>query len=436
VTGRQALCGNNAGHICSTLADSNGPVPTGPYGGLEATADTANATATTWSIVLRTQAANQAPTASFTFGCTSTVCNFDGTASKDPDGSIVSYAWDFGDLGTGTGATPSHDFGTSGSRNVTLTVTDDQGVTGSVTLPVSVVRSNANPTASFTASCTFLACSFDASASKDTDGSIASYAWDFGDSSTDTTSGPTDSHTYGSGGSRVVTLTVTDNDGGTNTTTRSISPIAAQAIALVGSSSNQGNAVTPNTTVPQAVSAGNRLVLVLSINDNTRTLGTPTGVTGWTLVDTVTSGTMLTAVYTKSAAASDAGKTARVPLDVAAKYTMTLAAYSGDMLAPQVVKSAETVNRTAHVTPTVQGHAGDWALSYWADKSSATTDFSLPAEVTEREAICSANAGHICSVLADSGGPISDGPYGGLTATADASSAVATMWTVILPRAG
>ena len=79
---------------------------------------------------------NQAPTASFTYTCDSADCDFDGTDSSDPDGSVVSYAWDFGDGGTATGATPSHDFVTSGTRDVTLTVTDDEGTTGSVVIPV------------------------------------------------------------------------------------------------------------------------------------------------------------------------------------------------------------------------------------------------------------------------------------------------------------
>ena len=75
-------------------------------------------------------------------------------------------------------------------------------------------------------------------------------------------------------------------------------------------------------------------------------------------------------------------------------------------------------------------------MSYWADKSSATTGFTLPGEVTQRQAICSTNAGRVCSVLADSDGGVSAGTYGGLTATANAASGNATMWTVLLRQAG
>jgi len=436
VTGRAALCGNNAGHICSSLADSAGPVPTGQYGGLVATADSANATAVTASIVLRSVEANQAPTASFTFSCNGTDCAFDGSGSSDPDGQVVSYAWNFGDGGTATVSKPGHDFLTTGTRDVTLTVTDDEGAQNSITKSVSVVRTNANPTASFTASCSFLSCTFNAASSADTDGMIASYEWSFGDGDSETTTGAAASHTYGGAGGYTVTLKVTDNDGGTGTTTRNVSPVAARPIALVASSSNQGNVATPNTVVPSGTSAGDRMIAVLSLNNTTSTITGSTGVTGWTLLDSATSGTMRTFVYSKVAVASDLGKTARFQMDAAAKYTMTIAVYSGDMLAPQVAKSAETVVRSMHTTPTIATSAGDWAVSYWADKSSATTEYTLPASVTQREAVCGNNAGRICSVLADSNGPVSGGTYGGLTATADAAAATATMWTILLRQAG
>ena len=70
---------------------------------------------------------------------------------------------------------------------------------------------NQAPTASFTYTCTDLACDFDGTGSSDSDGSISSYAWAFGDGATAT--GSTASHTYAAGGTYTVTLTVTDNEG-------------------------------------------------------------------------------------------------------------------------------------------------------------------------------------------------------------------------------
>jgi hypothetical protein len=178
--------------------------------------------------------------------------------------------------------------------------------------------------------------------------------------------------------------------------------------------------------------AGDRMVMVLSINNTTSIVTGTTGVTGWTMVDSATSGTMTTFVWTKAASAGDGGRTARVTMDTAAKYTMTLAVYSGDMLAPLVSKASEAVLQSAHTTPTIEAADGDWALSYWADKSSTTTAFSLPGSVTQRQATCGANAGRVCSVLADSAGAVTAGTYGALTATADSASSNATMWTILL----
>lgn len=436
VTGRHAACNTGTGRVCSALADSGAPVPTGRYGGLVATADGPSAAATTWSVVLRTVEPNQAPTAAVSYTCDHTDCAFDGGGSRDADGSVVSYAWDFGDGTIAAGPTPHHDFVTTGTRDVTLTVTDDEGVQGSLVVPVPVLRNNAAPTATFTASCTYLDCRFDAAGSADSDGTVTGFAWDFGDGTSDATTEPTASHSYDASGTYAVTLTVTDNDAGTAVATRSAVAAAARPIALVGSSVNQGNVSTPNATVPAATSTGDRLVMLLSLNDAGRVVGSPTGVTGWQLAGTVTSGTMQTNLYTKVAGATDAGRVTRFSLDAAAKYTLTIAAYSGDMLAPEISSIAETVVRRGHTTPVLEAAAGDWALSYWADKSSLTSGYVLPPETTERRATCGANAGRICSVLADSAGGVDAGQYGGLTATADAASGNATMWTILLRQDG
>jgi PKD repeat protein len=79
---------------------------------------------------------------------------------------------------------------------------------------------NQPPTASFTSSCTDLACSVDGSASSDPDGSIAGYAWTFGDGATAT--GAVASHAYAAAGTYTIGLTVSDNAGETATTTRSV----------------------------------------------------------------------------------------------------------------------------------------------------------------------------------------------------------------------
>ena len=80
-----------------------------------------------------------APTASFAAPtCTGLSCSFDATASTD-DGEIVSWEWQFGELGaTGTGETTTHDYTTPGTYTVTLLVTDDQGLTGTTSQTITV----------------------------------------------------------------------------------------------------------------------------------------------------------------------------------------------------------------------------------------------------------------------------------------------------------
>jgi hypothetical protein len=82
------------------------------------------------------------PVASFDFTPASPVVGalvaFDGSASSDPDGSIASWAWSFGDGATGTGATTSHAYGATGDYTAQLTVTDNSGGSASTTRQVPV----------------------------------------------------------------------------------------------------------------------------------------------------------------------------------------------------------------------------------------------------------------------------------------------------------
>jgi len=191
---------------------------------------------------------NQAPVvrfaASLLSGTSPLAVDFDAGASYDPDGTIVSYAWDFGDGESATGKTTSHTFTTTTNQTyiVTLTVTDDDGATGSGSRSIEVLvtapSDNNPPTARFTASPTYgnspLTVQFDASLSRDTDGSIELYGWDYGDGTTG--SGKIISHEFTAVATTniTVTLTVTDNDGATGTTTAVITVIVPEVVATDG----------------------------------------------------------------------------------------------------------------------------------------------------------------------------------------------------------
>ncbi len=154
------------------------------------------------------------PVATFKFACKGTTCNFDASDSKDAYGTITSYAWNFGDQTSGTGATVAHTYASGGIYTITLTVTDNNGATGTKFWSMAI-----GPVASFTFSCNGLTCSLDGSGSQ---GAITNYSWNFGDGTTG--AGATVTHTYPAAGAYNVTLTVSDNAGSTGTQTKSVSP--------------------------------------------------------------------------------------------------------------------------------------------------------------------------------------------------------------------
>lgn len=168
------------------------------------------------------------PVAGFVFSPTSgsapLTVTFDASASYDSDGSIVGYSWNFGDGATGSGRVTGHTYTGNGTFTIRLTVTDNEGKTGSATKSITIVKVNDPPVAEFSFSPTTgifpLSVTFDASASWDPDGSIVQYSWDFGNGKTG--SGQVVSNTYESSGTFSVRLTVRDNNNATATKIRTI----------------------------------------------------------------------------------------------------------------------------------------------------------------------------------------------------------------------
>src|SRR5213592_445193 len=115
-------------------------------------------------------AENQPPTAGFTSSCSGLPCTFTSTSS-DPDGTIASWRWTFGDGASSTEQNPTHTYQAGGTYTVNLTVTDDKGATGTTSKSVTVAAANQPPSASFSASCSGLTCGF-TDASSDADGRV------------------------------------------------------------------------------------------------------------------------------------------------------------------------------------------------------------------------------------------------------------------------
>lgn len=290
------------------------------------------------------------------------------------------------------------------------------------------------PTASFTLDCDQLTCSFDARGSTDSDGSITDYHWSFGDGQETSGTSSTATHTYAGSGAFTVTLTVTDDDGQTDTAVRTANPTSStDPLALVGSAATTGNRTSHRVTIPAAVQAGDLLVVFLAANTTATTYSTPAG---WTQIESVAGDGTVGLAYSRLAAAGDAGGSMTVTSGGFAKDVMTIAAYRGAADASPITDSAvalQTSSTTAHVTPGVTAVDGDdWLVSFWADKSSATTGWALPAGVTQRATATGTGSGHISAVLADSDGPVPSGPAGGLTATADSAGTSSVTFSVLV----
>jgi len=179
----------------------------------------------------------QAPRAQFTanppFDYPPLEVEFDASASSSPNGTIVSYEWDFDDGGTATGAIVTHTFDEKGVYSVTLTVTDSAGKVDTYTSEVEAL--NRLPTARFTFSPYWVGVqqpmTFDASESYDNDGEIVQYIWSFGDGSSD--EGVVVQHEYqtanGSGWKPEVVLTVVDDDGGSSSTSKKVNVVGCDS---------------------------------------------------------------------------------------------------------------------------------------------------------------------------------------------------------------
>jgi large repetitive protein len=213
-------------------------------------------------------AANGAPTANFISTPTNPIPNQQvdfASTSTDPEGNqtITGFAWDldndnvFAEAGE-VGPSVSHAFPTAGAKTVRLRVTDDGGLTNTVTKTVTV---NAVPVADFT----FAGqnpvtpavpdigeqINFNGSISTDAEGPIASHAWDLDNNGTfGDKQGAQVTHSFDARGTKTVGLRVTDASGATHTVTKSLRVNAPPTVAYTFAGPNPTPAVPdPNEQV-------------------------------------------------------------------------------------------------------------------------------------------------------------------------------------------
>jgi hypothetical protein len=223
----------------------------------------------TATVLVRVLPQNQAPTVSITAPtpglsvAAGTMVTFAGTATDPEDGALsgASVRWSSsrdGALGTGTSLTTGSL--SVGAHTITLTATDSGGRSGSASIAVTVTMSamNVPPLARLTGPGTGQATdvlTFDGSTSTDSDGTVVSYRFDFGDGSMPITSAmATATHAFAAAGTYTVTLTVTDDRGATASATLLvvISPFVRVPVIALPAADDVGTAcalATPGSRV-------------------------------------------------------------------------------------------------------------------------------------------------------------------------------------------
>ncbi|MAD80282.1 MAG: hypothetical protein CMJ50_05470 [Planctomycetaceae bacterium] len=201
---------------------------------------------------------NERPTAeagdAFTVEAGNTI-TLDGSASTDPDGTIVLYQWDLdsdGQYDDATGVTARFSAVAVGTYTVGLQVTDDDGAQDTDTTSITITAPpNAAPTAKAGGPYEGVVgntITLDGSASTDTDGTIVLYQWDLdSDGQFDDATGVTANFSAVTVGTYTVGLQVTDDDGAQDTDTTSITITAPPNAAPTAKAGGPYEGVVGNT---------------------------------------------------------------------------------------------------------------------------------------------------------------------------------------------
>jgi len=204
-----------------------------------------------------TLAINYRPVVDFTFVKVTTASVLDATSASiqpkqftyqdtiqftstvtDPDGAIdepFTYLWNFGDGKTSTTQNPTHQYPNGGTFQVTLTVTDARGVSGSKTKTFSVEPPPVVPAAQFTwapqAPATGEEVTFTDTSTTPAGTTITDRSWDLDGDGTEDSDAENPTHTYTTPGTYEVSLTVTNSDAQTDTVTHEVEVPAAKPTA-------------------------------------------------------------------------------------------------------------------------------------------------------------------------------------------------------------
>jgi len=218
--------------------------------------------------------------------------------------------------------------------------------------------------------------------------------------------------------------------------TTSSSGSSSTAVTFRASATATANASQATLTVPSQLQTGDTMVLFASTNTGT---AASLAASGWTKAGERSLTDLRTVMWTRVAQAGEAGDAVGVTVPVVSKIDLTLVAYSGATSAEPIsawASRADSANSPEHESPgLVLPDSNSVVLTYWVDKSSSTTSWSLPGGQVRRAQNSGSGGGHLTSVASDSGKASPNGAWAGITATADAPSSRSTTWSVALTSA-
>jgi len=203
---------------------------------------------------------------------------FDASGSRDPEGTVANYSWDFDD-GTELDADPAnevvnHSFDSPGSYDVTLTVRSDDGRTATQTRTIEVFSPSPNAAFTVESEDADRTLSFDAADSEpgDPDGRIVNYTWKFGDGEAIVDGSESETHTYDSNGEYTVTLIVEDDNNETDQASQQVvvGPFFAVENFSAQDSVAQGTEIQATATVENTGSAADTQMITYNVSGETR----------------------------------------------------------------------------------------------------------------------------------------------------------------------
>ncbi len=219
-----------------------------------------------------------------------------------------------------------------------------------------------------------------------------------------------------------------------------LSPVPAAnaadpVLSFVAASSSTGSRLTHNITLPAGIQAGDTMVLFMTVNSLSGTLGAPAG---WTQLQTQDGASTRGRAWTRqAAAASESGTVVSVAGSATIKDAMTVAVYrsaGGTSSVTASASTAGTTSATSHTTPSVAvAQTGSWLVSSWSAKSSIDPNaWTAPAGSTGRATPDGTGGGKVSGLLADSGAPVATGPAAGRAASLASAGGGAQLFSVVV----